>query len=350
MKKLSICMIVKNETEVLERCLQCLSFADEIIIVCTSDTLATKEIAAKYGEVHAFDWCDDFSAARNYAFSLATGDYCMWLDADDCVSPESQQALKDLPLTADAYSLPYHVAFDESGNTTLSYYRERIVRRSCGFKWVEPVHECMEVSGEIQYVDIPIEHRPGPKESNTRNLDIYRARESAGEPFSARAMYYYARELKDHQLWCESMYKFQDFIKRPDGWTEDKISACIGLSEVYIQRGMIDEALGALDHSFSYDLPRPEVCCRIGNVYFERGDMKRAAFWYNLALSVPVPTSGFVFEDYLDFIPSIQLAVCYDRMGQREKAVEFNERAGKVKPRHPSYLHNKSYFSESTDT
>lgn len=344
---ISVCMIVKNETEVLERCLQCLYFVDEIIIVCTGDNPATKEIAAKYGEVFDFEWCDDFSAARNYAFSLATCDYCMWLDADDYLTHSTISKLETLDLTADAYFLPYQVAFDESG-CTLQYYRERIVRRSCGFKWKEPVHECMEVSGDIKYVDIPIEHRPGPKESSTRNLDIYRARESAGEPFSARAMYYYARELKDHQLWCESMYKFQDFIKRPDGWTEDKISACIGLSEVYIQRGMIDEALGALDHSFSYDLPRPEVCCRIGNVYFERRDMERAVFWYNLALTVPVPTSGFVFADYLDFIPSIQLAVCYDRMGQREKAMEFNERAGAIKPRHPSYLHNKNYFESAS--
>ena len=72
-------MIVKNEEEVLARCLDCvLQFADEIIIVDTGSSDKTKEIASKYTDkVYDFEWCDDFSKARNYAFSKATMDYVM---------------------------------------------------------------------------------------------------------------------------------------------------------------------------------------------------------------------------------------------------------------------------------
>ena len=98
---ISLCMIVKNEEDVLARCLDCaINFADEIIIVDTGSTDRTKEIAALYTEqVYDFEWIDDFAAARNFAFSKATMEYCMWLDADDIIRFEDQKKLVDLKNT-----------------------------------------------------------------------------------------------------------------------------------------------------------------------------------------------------------------------------------------------------------
>ena len=77
---ISLCMIVKNEEDVIERCLSSAKdVIDEIIIVDTGSTDSTKSIAQKYTDkVYDFKWCDDFSKARNFSFSKATMDYCMW--------------------------------------------------------------------------------------------------------------------------------------------------------------------------------------------------------------------------------------------------------------------------------
>ncbi|MDE6896493.1 MAG: glycosyltransferase family 2 protein, partial [Lachnospiraceae bacterium] len=85
MVTISLCMIVKNEEAVLGRCLDSVKDAvDEIIIVDTGSSDRTKEIAAEYTDkIYDFEWVNDFSAARNEAFSKAEMDYCMWLDADD---------------------------------------------------------------------------------------------------------------------------------------------------------------------------------------------------------------------------------------------------------------------------
>lgn len=70
---------------------------DEIVIVDTGSSDATKEIAARYTDrIYDFEWIDDFSAARNYAFEQATGDYLLWLDADDVLLPTDAAALPAL--------------------------------------------------------------------------------------------------------------------------------------------------------------------------------------------------------------------------------------------------------------
>ena len=89
MVSVSLCMIVRDEEQVLSRCLDSVREAvDEIVIVDTGSLDRTKEIAWKYTDrVFDFVWRDDFSAARNYAFSRASKEYCMWLDADDVLTP-----------------------------------------------------------------------------------------------------------------------------------------------------------------------------------------------------------------------------------------------------------------------
>ena len=92
---ISLCMIVRNEQEVLARCLESVQgAADEIIIVDTGSTDATEEIARRYTErVYFFPWQENFSAARNFSFSKAQKEYCMWMDADDVLEQEDREAL-----------------------------------------------------------------------------------------------------------------------------------------------------------------------------------------------------------------------------------------------------------------
>ena len=90
MKTISLCMIVKDEENVIERCLKSVKgIFDEIIIVDTGSSDSTKKIVSKYTDkIYDYKWNNDFSEARNYSFSKATCDYIMWLDADDVLLEE----------------------------------------------------------------------------------------------------------------------------------------------------------------------------------------------------------------------------------------------------------------------
>lgn len=74
MVSISLCMIVKNEEDVLARCLESAAdLVDELIVVDTSSTDRTREIAARFTDkVYDFPWRDDFFAARNESFSHAS--------------------------------------------------------------------------------------------------------------------------------------------------------------------------------------------------------------------------------------------------------------------------------------
>lgn len=85
--KLSLCMIVKNEELYLKDCLESVfSFVDEIILVDTGSTDRTVEIAKKYTQsIYHFEWCDDFSKARNFALDKTNNDWVLILDADEVI-------------------------------------------------------------------------------------------------------------------------------------------------------------------------------------------------------------------------------------------------------------------------
>lgn len=353
MATVSLCMIVKNEEAVLARCLGSVAgLVDEIVVVDTGSTDGTKVVAASYTEkVYDFTWVEDFSAARNFAFSKATMEYCMWLDADDVLTDRDREGFLDLkrslPPETDVVMMKYHIAFDAAGNPTFSYYRERLVRNLHRPMWEGAVHEVIPPFGKVAYSEVAVTHRKERASDPDRNLRIYAGRIARGIPLEPREQFYYARELYDHGRYETAAAVFEGFLGDAKGWVENNIEACRFLAYCHYARQQPEAALRALLRSFVYDEPRAETCCDLGKHFFDRGEYQRAAFWYELALARERDdTSGaFVQPDCYGYLPCIQLCVCYDRLGDKEKAEAYNLRAGQYKPEDPAYQYNLAYFA-----
>ena len=109
----------------------------------------------------------------------------------------------------------YHLSSDEFGNVTFSLRRNRLVKRNRGFRWIGPVHEYLEVYGNIINSDIAITHLSSKHDPDTgRNLRIYEKRETAGESFTPRDLFYYANELKDHGQFEKAIDYYEQFYIR----------------------------------------------------------------------------------------------------------------------------------------
>ena len=96
MSRLSVCFIAKNEEQNLPRALASVAdVADEIIVTDTGSTDRTVEIAREAGAtVERFTWIEDFSAARNHCHALASGDWILYLDADEELAETSRDELR----------------------------------------------------------------------------------------------------------------------------------------------------------------------------------------------------------------------------------------------------------------
>ncbi|MCP1137189.1 glycosyltransferase [Paenibacillus polysaccharolyticus] len=95
-KRISLCMIVKDEEEMLPRCLESVrGVVDEIIVVDTGSSDLSVAIAREYGaSVVEFAWCDDFAAARNAGLERASGDWILFLDADEALEATAREQIR----------------------------------------------------------------------------------------------------------------------------------------------------------------------------------------------------------------------------------------------------------------
>lgn len=355
---ISLCMIVKNEEDVLARCLGSVQGAvDQIVVVDTGSTDHTKEIAARYtDDVYDFSWVDDFAAARNFSFSKAKEAYILWLDADDVLLDADREKLIELKQTLDTsvrvVMMPYHTAFDADGKPSFSYYRERLLRADAGFVWQGAVHEAIVPSGKTIYKDIAVTHRKTRPSDPDRNLRIFEKLLAEGRTLDPRQQFYYAREVYYHAEYRRAADAFRRFIDSGRGWIENVLDACRMMAYCHYGLGEEEQALRCLLESLAFDCPRAEACCDIGKHFLDRERYKQAIFWFETALSCKRndASGAFVQADCYDYIPCLQLCVCHDRLGNRELARAYNEKAACYKPGSPEVAHNRAYFEEQQNT
>ena len=149
--KISACYITKNEAQTLPRSLSSIAGAyDELLIVDTGSTDDTVAIAERAGaRVLHFAWQDDFSAARNFALAQATGEWLIFLDADEYFTAATAAQLRQVIAahsTADVL-LVRRNDVDAAGQVVGTIYVPRILRRREGLRYAGIIHEELYQNG-----------------------------------------------------------------------------------------------------------------------------------------------------------------------------------------------------------
>lgn len=353
MISISLCMIVKDEEAVIGRCLNSVKeIVDEIIIVDTGSTDKTKQIASLYTDnIYDFKWIDDFSAARNYSFSKATKDYIFWLDADDVLLEADIEKLirikKILDPSIDVVMMKYNLGLRKNGKPTLTFYRERLLKRSKNYIWYGFIHEYLDFKGKIVNCDVCITHKKEVLKSS-RNLNIFEKKISEGYKLDDRNYFYYARELYFNEKYDKAMIYYEKFLETNGGYLSNYIDSCIDLSKCYKMKDNKEMALRMLFRSFEYDLPRGEVCTYIGLLFKEMEEYKKAIYWFETVTNLKKPENswGSIIHDMWEFIPCIELSICYFNLGNIEEAIKYNNMAAKYKPDHPVIEKNRKFLKD----
>ena len=332
---ISLCMIVKNEEETLPTCLNSLKdLMDEMIIVDTGSTDRTKEIAASYGaQVFDFKWIDDFSAARNYAFSKATCEYIYSADADEDLDEENIALFQKLKerLDPEVEIVQMYYTNQLAQSTVYNFDRElraKLFKRLRPFVWIDPIHEMVRLDPVVYDSDIEIIHRPR-NDHGSRDLQTFKKALATMSGFSKRLHNMYARELtmagtKEDILGAEE-YFTETMTNANRSIEEVKEAACI-VTRAARLRGDVPKMMKAAMKCVASD-GCAEVCYELGLYYMEERDYDEAIVWfYNAA---------YMTEAILDLhtatdLPRIGLAACYKALGMPAEAAVYEQEAAEI--------------------
>jgi len=166
---LSTVILTHNESSNIRACLQSVSFSDQVIIVddySTDDTLSLARHIYPQVKIIKHHLHHNFAQQRNLGLSIASGDWVLFIDADEIVSPQLQDEILSAIKSPRAYGyylyrqdsfLGTSISHGEAGHIKLL----RLARQGSG-QWARPVHEVWQVSGKLSILNSPLIHSPHP--------------------------------------------------------------------------------------------------------------------------------------------------------------------------------------------
>ena len=288
--RFSLCMIVKNEEAVLRECLDSIKeLMDEIIIVDTGSTDGTKEIAAEYTPyVYDYQWTDDFAAARNFAFSKATGDYIYSADADEYLDEENRVKFKALKkvLMPEVEIVQMIYVTEQINHPTENFakdLRPKLFKRLREFTWIEPIHETVNTNPVVFDSDIEIQHRPQGDHSSRDFAVFERIIEEKGM-LSDRLLTMYLRELYKAGS-EEALEHAREFLEQMLVELKQKGKELLARQTIAVLLKLYRQtdnpvAILKLGLREEITIPSAEVCMELGYFFMKKEEYEEASKWF----------------------------------------------------------------------
>jgi len=170
--KISAVILTKNEEGNLDRCLKSVSFCDEIVIIDDFSSDKTVEIAKRYkAKVCKRELNNDFSNQRQFAFNKASGEWLLFIDADEEVSLELKKDIKNVLFQGNQKIVAYYIKRRDIWWGRELRYGEtqkvrnkgliRLIKKNHG-QWYGLVHEVLKTKEATSCLSGFLNHYPHP--------------------------------------------------------------------------------------------------------------------------------------------------------------------------------------------
>ena len=317
---LCLCMIVKNESHVIRRCLRSVKpFIDSYSISDTGSTdntmdIIREELAGLPGVLRSDPW-QGFGPSRNVARSRAKGDYILSIDADEELEHLSGSLELDPKID---YFLLKQVHED------MIFWVTRITRNDPSIEWKDKVHNFLEIDPSakgIQLKNFQIRPYFDSYQNIAGNKFLGHLAHYETAPRTSRNVFYHAQTLDALQRSEEAIQIYRERAEM-GGWEEEVYYSLKKIGDhLRALNRPIEQVIAAYLRAYSYRPTRYEALVDLCELYGQNG---RWTECYALSLVKAEPSNDILFVDYRcpwRLLEQHALAAYY--LGKKEEARSY---------------------------
>lgn len=245
--KIVVYAICKNEAQFVDRWMDSMSEADQVVVLDTGSTDDTVSRLIQRGAVVKSEILSPwrFDVARNHSLELVPidTDICVCTDLDECFHPGWRTLLEKAwkPGVGQA-SYRYTWSFNADGSEGVVFWSEKIHARQ-GYCWTHPVHEVLKWIGEgspgakIAIEGIQLDHHPDPSKSRGQYLPLLELSVQE-DPTDDRNVHYLGREYMYKGRWDDCIRTLKGHLAMPSAtWRDERAASMRYIAKSYAMKG-----------------------------------------------------------------------------------------------------------------
>jgi len=349
--------ICKNEEQFVDRWMDSMAEADEVVVLDTGSTDATVEKLRRRGARVAVEeirpW--RFDTARNRSLDLVDegADICVCTDLDEVFRPGWREKLEAAwkPGAAQA-AYRYTWSFMRDGREGVVFWQEKIHTRH-GFRWAHPVHEVLQWTGEgargvvVRAEGVQLDHLPDESKSRGQYLPLLELSVQE-DPLDDRNMHYLGREYLYHGRWDDCIRTLQAHLALPTARWRDERAA----SMRYIARALCEKGEKEQGHSWYLRAIAEAPWLREGYVdlaalLYLQQQWDGVLYFTGCALAITARGESYITEAAAwGSLPYDLRAMAFYHTGRLAEAAEAAERAAAMEPEDRRLADNAALLRE----
>lgn len=358
-KKICVYAISKNEEKFVKRWYESVKEADSVYVLDTGSTDKTismlKDLGVNVSVKEIKPW--RFDVARNESLKLVPEDcdICVCIDIDEVISKGWRKKLEEIwDDNTNHLRYIYNWSHDDNGKPLVNFYYEKIHARN-GFKWIYPVHEVLEFSGEKEVFktteEIVVDHYPDSTKSRSNYLHLLELSVKEN-PDNDRNMHYLGREYMFHGKYNEAIDMLIKHLNLKSAtWKDERCASMRFIARCYKYLKRYDEAKMWLDKAINEAPYLRDPYVERAMLEYELNNFEDVKKYCLLALEIKNHTKTYINEPFSwNYTIYDLLSISEFYLGNIESSLKWINKATKMEPNNERLINNKKIIQEKNSS